>query len=113
MSEEIFKEAIPPYQAALDNSGFKFQLYFDQNLKKHDENKKQRKRKIIWFLKIVTESFPKTHKLAKIFNRNSLKLSINRIDSSECPVINKKCNKSDNIYLARVITHEKQVTILE
>ena len=90
-NREIFDQCKEVYQRALNESGFDFKLYYDENLKKSSGSNRKRTRKIIWytppfcrsvktnlgkeFLRIVSESFPKTHKLYKIFNRNSIILS--------------------------------------
>ena len=92
-NEQIFKESIPIYEEALKKSGFHEKLeYVREEVDKHGkEEKKRRKRKIIWFnppysnnvkrnvgkqfLKLVRRHFPKGHKLNKIFNKNTLKVS--------------------------------------
>ena len=92
-NEEIFKESIPIYEEALKKSGFHEKLeYVREEVDKHGkEEKKRRKRKIIWFnlpysnnvksnvgkqfLKLVRRHFPKGHKLSKISNKNTLKVS--------------------------------------
>ena len=92
-NEQIFKESIPICEEALKKSEFheKFE-YVREEVDKHGkEEKKRRKRKIIWFnprysknvksnvgkqfLKLVRRHFPKGHKLSKIFNKNTLKVS--------------------------------------
>ena len=91
---EIFNAAIPPYKAALAKSGHNSDLKFDQNVKQQqqtNQKKRNRNRKVTWFnppysknvktkvgkrfLQIVKDSFPPSHKLYKICNRNTLKLS--------------------------------------
>ena len=84
-----FERAKGLYQEALKTSGFESNLnYIPQNEK---NKKRNRRRKIIWFnppynanvknnigkefLKIVSKNFPKNHRLSKIFNRNTIKLS--------------------------------------
>ena len=92
-NEQIFKESIPIYEEALKKSGFHEKLEnVREEVDKHGkEEKKRRKRKIIWFnppysnnvkrnvgkqfLKLVRRHFPKGHKLNKIFNKNTLKVS--------------------------------------
>ena len=92
-NETIFNEAKNIYQSALKDSGFDFELKYDQDARTQNKNSKNknRKRKIVWFnppyckslktnigkefIKIISESFPKSHKLHKIFNRNSIKIS--------------------------------------
>ena len=82
-----FKKAIPTYKNAIKQSGYKDNLIFSETQRK----KKERKRKIIWFnppynnyvannigkefLKLINKHFPPQHKLHKILNRNSIKIS--------------------------------------
>ena len=89
-NENVFKEAIPPYQNALNKSGYDHVLKYDPE-KATNNQPKSRKRKIIWynppwsancstkigakFLNLVDTCFPPTHPLHKIFNRNTLKVS--------------------------------------
>ena len=81
------KKAIPPYKNAIKQSGYKDNLIFSETQSK----KKSRKCKIIWFnppfnkyvvndirkdfLKLINKHFPPQHKLYKILNRNSIKIS--------------------------------------
>ena len=89
-SKKIFQEAAKPYQEALARSGYKHTLVYEEEQK---ENRKirNRERNVIWFnlpysksvltnvgkyfLKLVGKHFPKHHKLHKIFNKNTLKIS--------------------------------------
>ena len=87
-NEKLFEEAAPPYQRALNDSGFNHTLKFNPPI---NRGPKKRSRKIIWynppfsinvktnvgqkFLKIIDECFPKGHPLHKIFNRNTVKMS--------------------------------------
>ena len=89
-SKEIFDTIKGDYEDALKKCGYKSTLNFTQTTK-NSKNKRQRKRKIIWFnppfnkhvttnvakifLKLVDKHFPKTNKLHKIFNRNTIKVS--------------------------------------
>ena len=82
-----FKKAIPPYKNAIKKSGYKDNLIFSETQPKN----KSRKRKIIWFnplfnnyvannigkefLKLISKHFPPQHRLHKILNRNSIKIS--------------------------------------
>ena len=91
-----FDSAAPPYQEALKKSGYSYTLSFDPQPSK---DKRSRKRNILWFnppysanvatnightfLKILDESFPKTHPLHKVFNRNTVKLSYSCMPSME------------------------------
>ena len=93
-SENIFHDAIPVYKEALRKSGFTSDLvytpkHFDHN--NNNEENKKRRRKIIWFnppfsksvksnigktfLNLIKIYFPKTNKLHKFFNRNSVKVN--------------------------------------
>ena len=93
-TEEIFKKAIPPYQTALKESGYEYKLKYEKNSNENTTNSKKsntRQRRITWFnppfnlnvktnigkcfFTIMNECFPENHKLRKIFNRNTLKIS--------------------------------------
>ena len=89
-SEEVFNEAAPVYQKALSDSGYVYKL---NNVRPTapKTGRRQRKRNIIWFnppynenvktnvgrefLNIIRKCFPKSNKLHKIFNKNTIKLS--------------------------------------
>ena len=89
-NEEIFNNAAPPYQEALRKSGYDHRLTYEQS-NEQTRRRRNRSRKVVWFnppfnmdvetklghkfLKIIDEAFPPNHKLAKIFNRRTLKLS--------------------------------------
>ena len=87
-NEDVFNNAKPPYQEALKKSGYQHELKYE----KHEKtNRRNRTRNITWynppyssnvhsnigksFLKTVKEKFPPEHKLHKIFNTNTVKLS--------------------------------------
>ena len=86
-SQKVFDEAIPPYQKALDESGYRHKLTYNPQPKR----KRNRQRKITWynppwnanvktnlgrkFLNIIDRCFPNGHPLHKIFNKHTLKLS--------------------------------------
>ena len=85
----LFDEAAKPYQGALRKSGYTFKLQFKPPQTSLPES--NRSRNIIWFnppynrnvksnigrqfLRLIDQTFPVGHKLRKIFNRNTLKLS--------------------------------------
>ena len=85
-NEEEFKKSKSQYESALKKSGFIIQMTFN-----NAKPKQQIYRKIIWFnppynqnvktnigrsfLRLIDKHFPRHHKLYKIFNRNTLKLS--------------------------------------
>ena len=84
-----FQQAAPPYQKALDESGYHYPLQHEPT-KSSKRNNRQRNN-ILWynppfskntsinighkFLALVDKHFPKDHKLRKIFNRNNIKIS--------------------------------------
>ncbi|PIK51687.1 hypothetical protein BSL78_11407 [Apostichopus japonicus] len=87
--EEIFKKAAPAYEEALKSSNYTEGLSYIAH--QPTKNNRNRKRNIIWFnppfssnvatniggtfLKLINKHFPKTSKLHKIFNRNTVKVS--------------------------------------
>ena len=89
-NEQVFNLASPPYQEALNKSGYNFTLKFDPPIANQNE-KSKRQRKISWFnppfsrnvrtnvgeqfLKLIDKNFPKTHPLGKLINRNTVKIS--------------------------------------
>ena len=90
-NEAVFNNAAPPYQAALQKAGHAFDLKYLPPNNTPTAKKKNRGRKITWFnppyssnvstnigakfLKIIDQCFPTNHPLAKIFNRNTIKIS--------------------------------------
>ena len=48
INEKVFKEAIPPYQKALEKGGYNFKLKFEPDSKKK-KKKKNRYREVTWF----------------------------------------------------------------
>ena len=84
-----FDKAKPTYENALAASGFNVSLSYEKE--SQNKQKRTRSRKIIWFnppynkqvktdigrtfLKLVKKHFPKTHRLHKIFNRSTIKVS--------------------------------------
>ena len=89
-SKDIFQESAIYYEKCLKNSGYKTKLQYQQP-KENNQNKKKRKRNIIWFnppysksvktnigrifIKLISKHFPPNHKFVKIFNKNTIKLS--------------------------------------
>ena len=88
--ESAFNNAVPPYQGALDKSGYQYTLKFQPRASR-GRTVRKRKRNITWFnppydaqvktnlgkqfLRIVDKCFPEGHALRPICNRNTLKLS--------------------------------------
>ena len=91
--KEIFVNSKHLYEKALQGSGFKEKLCYQQKDVNANSNwnKKKRQRKIIClnppflksvktklgkeFFKLLKRNFPKRHKMSKIFNKNTVKLS--------------------------------------
>ena len=90
-NEEVFREKAPMYQEALDKAGHKHKLVYEKvDLHSLNKKKKQRKRKIIYFvppfdrrvktkigkqfLQILDRTIPKGHKLYPVLNRHTVKL---------------------------------------
>ena len=88
-NEEVFRSAIPPYQEALNRSGYKFDLKFEKP-NQTSKSKKGRKRNPTYFnppfslhvqtnigkqfFEILDRCFKKDHPLRKVINRNTVKL---------------------------------------
>ena len=88
-SEEIFNQASPPYQEALDKAGYKYKLKYTKHTTK--SRRKNNRRKETWFnppfasniktpigilfMKALDSSFPDGHPLNRILNRHTVKLS--------------------------------------
>ena len=88
--KNVFQEWAIYCEKCLDNSGYKIKLQYQQP-KENNQSKKKRKRNIIWFnppyskssktnigrifIKLISKYFPPNHKFAKIFNKNTIKLS--------------------------------------
>ena len=84
-SEELFQKSANYYEKCL-----KTNLQYQQP-KENNQNKRKRKRNIIWFnppysksvktnigrifIKLISKHFPPNHKFVKIFNKNTIKLS--------------------------------------
>ena len=87
-SKNIFQESAVYFEKCLKNSGYKTKLQYQQP-KENNQNKKKRKRNIIWFnppysksvkinigrifIKLISKHFPPNHKFVKIFNKNTIK----------------------------------------
>ena len=88
-NEQIFNSAKAPYQEALAKSGFEYELKYQQPTRSNNKNK-NRSRNQTWFnppfsqnvstnvgakfLKLIDSCFPPYHPLAKIMNRNTVKI---------------------------------------
>ena len=90
-SKDIFDKSLKLYQDALKDSGYSNDFRYVENNNNTNDSKRNRKRKIIWFnspffksvktnigkifLQLLSKHFPKNHKMHKIFNRNTVKIS--------------------------------------
>ena len=90
-SKQIFEETASYYEQQLSNCGCKEKLNYRDPTPQNLITKRKRQRIILWFnplysktvktkigkffLQLIKKHFPKEHKLHKIFNRNTLKLS--------------------------------------
>ena len=93
-NETVFNKNKDIYQESLKKSGFDTELTYTPTEKKDatiDAEQRKRKRNIIWynlpyskhvttnigknFFKLLNRHFPKEHKLNKIFNKNTIKIS--------------------------------------
>ena len=114
MNEHEFNKAKPLYKSALKSSGFNYSMKFEAPV---ENAKRNRNRKVIWFnppyslnvktnigkvfLKLVRKHFPRSHKLSKIFNLNTIKISYssmpnvkNLIKQHNSKILNKDPDKT-------------------
>lgn len=92
-----FDQAAPPYQKALDESGYHYTLQYEPvNTRKR---RNRQRNNILWynppfskntstnighkFLALIDKHFPKDHKLRKIFNRNTIKISYSCMNNTK------------------------------
>ena len=90
-NKEIFDEALPPYQEALQKSGYNYKLKHEPQNKQGSNSNRKRTRNVTWFnpsysenvatnigrkfFHLLDRSFPPGHKLHRLLNRNTVKLS--------------------------------------
>ena len=90
-SSDVFREALPEYENALRNSGFTKKLAYSERAPNQQENKRTRRRKILWynppfsisvktnvgkkFLDLLRLHFHPNHRLRSIFNTKTVKVS--------------------------------------
>ena len=105
-NEEVFNQAIPPFQEALQKSGYDFQLKFSPPAP-NQQKKNCRKRKITWFnppfskhvktnigkkfLELLDKHFPAGHPLSKIVNRNCVKISYKCMPNMKSVIAKHNC----------------------
>ena len=87
-NETIFNEAAPPYEKALSEAGYDVKLKCNPN-KKTKQKKQKKEHNMVnppysknvvtkvghYVLKLLDKHFPRQHKLHKIFNKNTVKVS--------------------------------------
>ena len=92
-----FDQAAPPYQKALNESRYEFTLQYEP--KAPGKRKNRQRNNILWynppfsknvstnighrFLALVDKHFPKDHKLHKIANRNTIKISYSCMNNTK------------------------------
>ena len=92
-----FDQVAPPYQKALYESGYRYTLNYDSNA--HTKRKNRQRNDILWynprfsknistnighrFLAPVDNPFPRDHKLRKISNRNTIKISYSCMNNTK------------------------------
>ena len=95
--KESFDQAAPPYQKALDESGYHYTLHYEPVTTAKRKNRQRNN--ILWynppfsknvntnighkFLTLVDKHFPRDHKLRKIFNRNTIKISYSCMNNTK------------------------------
>ena len=99
-----FDQAAPPYQKALDENAYHYTLEYEPA--KTSKRKNRQRNNILWynppfskntstnighkFLALVDKHFPKDHKLRKIFNRNTIKISYSCMNNTKQIIDNHK-----------------------
>ena len=91
-SEANFYEAAPPYQLALDKSGYDFKLHYTGRTHGTETKRtRTRNKRVIWFnppwsknvsinigrkfLQLLDDCFPPSHPLRRVLNRHTVKIS--------------------------------------
>ena len=89
-NEEIFNTAAPPFQEALQKSGYPFKLKFEAPEKKTRKNRNRKRNETYFnppyslhvktnvgklFLNAIDKCFPAGHILKQVMNRNNIKIS--------------------------------------
>lgn len=110
-TKKAFEQAAPAYQEALQKSGHKYQLTYTPG---NNTRKRARKREVTWynppynknvctsigkkFLQIIDKCFPKEHKLHKVLNRNTVKVSYSCMPNMKATIqsINKRKVKQED-----------------
>ena len=101
-SEEIFLQAIPPYQEELDRCGYDYQLKFNPKKNRGSKKKKKRSKPVTWFnppysmnvatnvgqefLKLIDKHFPPGNILHSVINRQTVKIGYRCMPSIEAKI---------------------------
>ena len=94
-NEDVFNEAAPLFNRSLERSGYTEKVDYNPEVRRNI--RRNRSRKIIWynppysmnvetnvgrtFLNLIRKHFPDGHRLHKIFNKNTLKVSYSCMES--------------------------------
>ena len=89
-TEELFKQAVPPYQAELNRCGYKHKLKYNPKQARGPKKKRKRSKPVTWFnppfslnvatnvgqefLKLIDKHFPPGHILHSVINRQTVKI---------------------------------------
>jgi len=119
-SKKVFNDAIPPYQKALDESGYNHKLTYNPQPTRN----RNRKRKVIWynppwnanvktnlgrkFINIINKCFPNEHPLHKIFNKHTLKLSYSCMPNIKSIISSHNKAVLSNFYQSQTQTNDKE-----
>ena len=126
-NEHEFNKAKALYESALKNSGFNYSMKFEAPV---ENARRNRNRKVIWFnppyslnvktnigkifLKLGRKNFPRSHKLGKIFNLNTMKISYSSMPNVKNLIKqhnSKILNKDQEKYNAHVTAELKKVVL--
>ena len=89
-NKQVFDESKADYEAALKEAGYEYKMEYEKPAQLNN-NKRKRRRNILWFnppfssnvktnigkkfFSILEKHFPRDHKMRKLFNKNTIKLS--------------------------------------
>ena len=109
--KQSFEKMVQPYQDALKRSGYDHRLVYRQTDDSNGKRQRGRKRNITWFnppfdmrvekpigkqlFKAINDYFPESHKLRKIFNKNTIKLSYSCMPNIKAAIDNHNKQKTE------------------
>ena len=98
-SEEVLKNVIEPYDAALKKAGYDTNLVYTARTRSRNPKNRKRSRNVVWFnppfnkatatnvgakfLRLLDKHFPASSALHKIVNRNTVKVSYSTLPNIE------------------------------